>query len=199
LACAIAAAISYLRSFGGQVKPAVTAAVAVLVLFLTLYSFSIQTGFAVAWQKERQFWRQVVELCPDLTPNTRVFLVGTEPRQNEFILTNSWADPLVLQHAFDVDGAPFLFYYDGVGDLADFRFEDGKVTWKPFFWATEREVLNLDDIIILKDDGQKMSRINELNIPGIPSPLHSKPLSKAQEPLYPAKLTSFGRFLLLQP
>ena len=199
LACAIAAATTYLRSLNRPARITVTAAVTVLVALLTLYSFRVQAGFAIAWQQERLFWKGVVNLCPDITPKTRIFLTGTEPKQNEFVLTNSWADPLVLENVFTTTGTsdvPLLFYFDGLARFADIRFENGQVTWKPFFWGTEREVLDRADVIILRDDGTAITRINQLQIPGIPFPIQGKPIATPQEPLYPEKLTSFGRFLL---
>lgn len=196
LACAIAGATGYLRSLSRPVKIAATTVVTVLVGLLTLYSFRVQAGFAIAWEKERQFWRRVVGLCPDITPGTRIILVGPEPKQDEFILGNSWADVLVLQNTFTTGGTPLLFYYDGLAKLADIRFENGQVTWKPIFWSDKREVLNLNDVIILRGNGDTMVRIDELRIPEIPFPLHTKPASLLQTPHSPATLTSFGRFLL---
>jgi hypothetical protein len=195
LACAIAGATAYLRSLNSPVRIAATTVVTVLVGLFTLYSFRVQAGFAIAWEKERQFWRQVVELCPDITPGTRIILVGTEPKQNEFILGNSWADPLVLENMFINGGTPRLFYYDGFGKLADIRFQKGQVTWKPVFWGGT-EVLNPSDVILLRYKGDTMVRIDELQIPEIPFSLHTKPLSPPQTAHSPAKLTSFGRFLL---
>ncbi|MFY9989184.1 MAG: hypothetical protein WAK31_30800, partial [Chthoniobacterales bacterium] len=163
LACTIAAGTAYLRSFTNSNLPRVvaTGAMTVFVAVLTLYSFRIQSGFAKAWAQERKFWREVVQLCPDITPNTRILLFGKEPRQNEFILTNSWADPLVLADAFAVRGGPLLFYYDGLAKTADFRFENGQITWKPLFWDDRRETLNVDDVILLRDNGDEMTRIDE--------------------------------------
>ena len=196
LACAMAGATSYLRSLSRPIKIAATIVVTVLVGLLTLYSFRVQAGYASAWEQQRQFWRQVVNLCPDIGPDTRIILVGTEPKQNEFILGNSWADVLVLENSFTTGGTPLLFYYDNFAKLADIRFENGQVTWKPIFWSDKREVLNLNDVIILRANGDRMARIDELRIPEIPFPLHTKPASLLQTPHSPAKLTSFGRFLL---
>jgi hypothetical protein len=204
LACAIAGATAYLRALGKPAKIAATTVVTILVGMLTLYSFRVQAGFAVAWEKERKFWRRVIELCPDITPDTRIILVGTEPKQNEFILGNSWADVLVLEDMFDkgledmftTGRIPILFYYDGLAKLADIRFENGQVTWKPVFWSDKREVLNLNDVIILRGNGDTMVRIDEVRLPEIPFPLHTKPVSLLQTPHSPPRLTGFGRFLL---
>jgi hypothetical protein len=197
LACAMAAAVAYLRSLRRPTLKIVTTGTAVaLVGLLTLYSFRIQSGFAAAWEKEKHFWRQIVDLCPDISPNTRIILLGLEPRQNEFVLSNSWADSLVLKSIFIGRGSPFLFYYEGLANSADIRFENGEVTWKPFFWVDKRETLNLDEVIILRENGEDMTRIKEFQIPGIPFPLHSKPLVSIQPEPYPSPLTNFGQFLL---
>jgi hypothetical protein len=196
LACAFAGATDYLRSFSRPLKIAATTVVTVLVGLLTLYSFRVQAGYAIAWEQERRFWRRVVELCPDITADTRIILTGREPEQNEFILGNSWADVLVLQNIFTTGGTPILWYYDGFAKAADIRFENGQVTWKPIFWSDKREVLNLNDIIILQASGDTMLRIGELRIPEMPFPLHTKPAPLLQTPHSSATLTSFGRFLL---
>ncbi len=197
LACAIAAATAYLRSFQDfRLKAATTGVVSLMVAIFILYEFRIQSGFAAAWEMEQHFWRTVVQLCPDITPKTRVILVGTEPRQNEFIATNSWADPLVLGEIFSWDPGPLFFYYSGMAAVADIRFENGQVTWKPIFWGDERETLNLDDLIILQGNGEEITRINEFQIPEVPFPLHSKELVPSEAHPSPLPLTSFGRFLL---
>lgn len=203
LACAMAAGVSYLRSFGPKVKIVTTATASLLIGLFVLYSFRIQSGYAISWAHERVFWRHVVRLCPDLDARTRIFLTGKEPFQNQFILANSWADLHVLEDAFALKPSPLLFYYDGLASAAEIRFENGQVTWNPFIWADQREDLNLDDVIILRANGDEMTRISEFQIPGIPFPLHSKPLPSTQPPSAepqpsPSPLTDFGRFLLAQ-
>jgi hypothetical protein len=197
LACAIAALAAYLRSLGhSAIRLAVTAIMAIVVGWLTLYSFRIQSGFAYTWAQERRFWQQIFQLCPDITPKTRIFISGKEGRQSEFILTNSWADPLVLGDAFSWGEGPILLYYDGMGAAADIRFENGQVTWKPHYWADKRETLDLNDVIILKDDGNDLSRIDQLEIRELPFPLKTKKLAESQPHPSPTPLTDFGRFLL---
>jgi Dolichyl-phosphate-mannose-protein mannosyltransferase len=193
LACVISAAAAYFRSF---IKPSlrglVTILMSVFVGLLTLYSFRIQSGFASAWAQERKFWQQVLELCPDITPKTRIVLVGKEPPQNEFILSNSWADPIVLGDAYSWEEAdsPILFYYDGMGPAANIRVDNGRVSWN------EPETLDLNNIIILKDDGKDLTRIDEFKIKEIPFPLETKKLAEPQAHPSPTPLTDFGRFLL---
>jgi len=201
LACLISAAAAYFRSFTKpSLRGIVTVLMSVFVGWLTLYSFRIQSGFASAWTQERKFWRQVLELCPDITPNTRIFLVGKEPRQNEFILSNSWADPLVLGDAYSWadDASPILFYYNALGAAADIRVDNGQVSWKPQYWGGKRETLNLNNVIVLQDDGNDLTRIDEFKIKEIPFPLETKRLAEPQPHPSPTPLTDFGR-LLLQP
>jgi hypothetical protein len=199
LACMSGAFAAYFRSFRMRsIRIATVAIMSGLVGWLTLYSFRIQSGFAYAWAHERQFWQQVIQLCPDITPKTRIILEGTEAAQNEFILTNSWADPLVLPDAFSGDRSPLLFYYNGMGRAADIQYSNGQVTWKPFFWGDQRETLDLNDVIILQDDGKNLTRIDEFKIPEVPFPLRSKRLEEPEPHPSPSPLTDFGRFLLNQ-
>jgi hypothetical protein len=196
LACAMAAGVSYFRSFGPTLKIVTIATASLLIGLFVLYSFRIQSGYATSWAHERIFWRNVVRLCPDIDSGTRIILTGKEPNQNEFILANSWADLHVLEDAFKSEEHPLLFYYDGVAKLADIRSENNQITWKPLFWGDERETLNLDDVIIIKADGNEMTRISEFQIPGIPFALHSKTVPSPQAAASPLPLTDYGRFLL---
>jgi hypothetical protein len=197
LACIISSAVAYCRSLiKPPVRSLVTILMAVFVGWLTLYSFRIQSGFAVAWTQERKFWQQVLTLCPDITPNTRIFVVGTEPPQNEFILSNSWADPLVLEDAYSWDDPPILFYYDGMGPAADIRFDHGQVSWKPLYWGNQRETLDLNNVIVLQDNGNDLTRVDEFKLKEIPFPLETKKLGEPPPQPSPTPLTDFGRFLI---
>ena len=197
LTCAIAATAAYVRSFKGfSLRTVVTVSMSLGIGWLTLYSFRIQSGFADAWTQERLFWQQVLQLCPDITPKTRIFLFGHEGRQNPFILANSWADPLVLGDTFAWKDSPILFYYDGTRQAADIRLENGKVTWKPIWWGDKRETLDLNDVIILQDDGNNLARIDQFTIPEVPFPLQTKKLVDAQPHPSPTPLTEFGHLLL---
>jgi hypothetical protein len=197
LTCVIVAITSYFRSFHGlRLKAAATGIMTLLVAIFVLYSFHIQAGFAAAWEIERHFWRRVVELCPDITPNTRIILVGTEPRQNQFITSNSWADPLVLRQLFTWSPGPVFCYYSGTAKVVDLRFENGQITWNPFFWGDKRETMNPDDLILLHGDGNEITRINDLQIPELQFPLHSKQLTPSEALPSPSPLSDFGRFLL---
>jgi hypothetical protein len=197
LACAAGAVAAYLRSFGAShIRGAVTVLMSIAVAWLVLYSFRIQSGYAYAWAQERRFWQQVVQLCPDITPQTRILLVGTEGVQSPFILTNSWADPLVLGDAFSWQQSPILVYYNGLGPATEIRYENDQVTWKPIFWGAKRETLDLNNLILLSDNGKDLTRIDEFKIPEVPFPLESKKLVPATAQASPSPLTDFGRFLL---
>ena len=199
LTCAIAAVAAYFRSFKRfLLSKVVTILMSLGVGWLILYSFRIQSGFADSWTQERQFWQKVAQLCPDITPKTRIFLFGHEGRQNPFILANSWADPLVLGDTFawKENDSPLLFYYDGAGQAADIRYANGQVTWKPQWWGDKRETLDLNNVIILQDDGKTLTRIDQFTIPEVPFPLQTKKLVDAQPHPSPTPLTAFGHLLL---
>jgi hypothetical protein len=196
LTCVISAAVAYFRSFTKpSLRGLVTVLMSVFLGWLTLYSFRIQSGYAYAWAQERLFWQRVIHLCPDLTPRTRILLIGTEGAQSPFILTNSWADPLVLRDAFSGDQSPILVYYNGLGRATEIRYENGQVTWKPIFWGNERETLDLNNLILLRDDGTDLTRIDEFKISEVPFPLESKKPAVPTAQASPTSLTDFGRFL----
>ncbi len=61
------------------------------------YQFTIQKDFKQSWQNQRMFWTDVLANSPDLDENTTVLVVDRNLPQTEFILTHSWAEPLILK------------------------------------------------------------------------------------------------------
>ena len=95
-------ACSQLLSFAKRLRLR-TVAVVGLSLYLSLivgYRLLIQEDFARAWQNQREFWTSAIELLPDITDDTVIFLVDRDLPQTTFILAHSWADPVVLRQVF---------------------------------------------------------------------------------------------------
>jgi hypothetical protein len=61
------------------------------------YQFTIQIDFKQSWQNQRMFWAEVLAASPDLDENTTVLVVDRNLPKTEFILTHSWANPLILK------------------------------------------------------------------------------------------------------
>jgi hypothetical protein len=64
------------------------------------YRLVVQRGFVSAAQQQRDYWSRIVALVPDLSADTVVVLLGTEPTRNGFILPSSWSDTWVIKFLF---------------------------------------------------------------------------------------------------
>ena len=65
------------------------------------YRLLIQADFARAWDNQRSFWTSAVDLLPDITEGTVIFVVDKDLPQTQLILSYSWAYPLILAQLFE--------------------------------------------------------------------------------------------------
>jgi len=70
------------------------------VSLLVGYRLLIQADFARAWDNQRSFWTSAVELLPDITDSTVIFVVDKDLPQTQLILSYSWANPIILAQLF---------------------------------------------------------------------------------------------------
>jgi hypothetical protein len=147
----------------------------VLALYFSLavaYRFSIQLDFKQAWQNQRAFWNGVVPNVPDLTDGTIVFVLDHDLPRTRYILTNSWADAIILSQVFqfpsDWKNPPRLFvvHKDWTDHLVregdQFKWEVPMATWLPHW-----EVLPNANVILLEmDHGKLVRRFGSFNIKG---------------------------------
>jgi hypothetical protein len=80
-------------------------ATTIIALYLGLLFISAtaeQDGYVTIWQERQQFWRQVVELCPDLTDHTLIICDGQTPQPVHFVLASCWSDSLVLGQMYQM-------------------------------------------------------------------------------------------------
>jgi hypothetical protein len=64
------------------------------------FHYSVQQDFRRSWGYQQVFWRSVLERCPDLTDGT-IILWEAEYFPSRYVVSNSWADPVVMGEIFD--------------------------------------------------------------------------------------------------
>jgi hypothetical protein len=149
--------------------------IGLLALYLSLlvaYRFSIQLDFAQAWQNQQVFWRQAIEETPDFADGTLIFVLEHDLPRTRFILTNSWADPIVLQQIFRFpsrwETAPRLFVVPA--DWTESVVRDGdQLTWEvpPATWKAHWETLPDSNVILLEmQNGKLVRRFGSIMIQG---------------------------------
>ena len=148
----------------------------VLALYLAslfAYGLVVQRGFVDAAQQEREYWSRIVALVPDLSGDTVVILVGSEPSRNRFILPSSWSDSWVFRFLYhDARGrSPFLvggrfpLHRGGPNEGFDeslVQARDGKLRWSaevPGWMRVDRaQPLESGRVVVLERRGFKWKR-----------------------------------------
>ena len=166
-----------------------------LALYLSLvvaYRFSIQLDFKQAWQNQRAFWTSAIKNSPDMTNETVIFVLDHNLPKTRYILTNSWADPIILQRIFQFpsswESPPRLFVVKNDWTYHLIR-EGDKFKWEVPLWESHWEVLPDSNLILLEmDHGTLVRRSGSININGQELELKPMPtdvkLNFAKKPLY---------------
>jgi hypothetical protein len=139
--------------------------VAFYLAWLFGYRLVVQRGFVDAAEQQRAYWSRIVALVPDLSAESVVILIGSEPPMNPFILPSSWSDTWVIRFLFH-DGRgrrPFLVggYYPLEGGRASSGFDeslvearDGRLVWSAavpaWLRVNRREPLESGRLVVLE-------------------------------------------------
>jgi hypothetical protein len=132
------------------------------------YRLVVQRGFVDATAQQRQYWSTIVTLIPDLSADTVIILLGSEPPRNRFIMPSSWSDTWVIRDLFhDAQGrSPYLVggRFSLHRDAPPAGFEesllqarDGRLWWSPAAPAWLRidraQSLQRDRLVVLEQRG----------------------------------------------
>jgi hypothetical protein len=187
LACTFSQLLSIARRF--RMRSAATIVVALYFSLLVGYGVVIQADFTRAWQHQRSFWTSAVGLLPDVTDGTVVFLVNKDLPETRFILSHSWANPLILSQLFDFPAhwlsPPRLFVVPeewsrglAIVDLGSDSGIGKHLEWMvpEATWESHVEVFPDANVIVLEMQGGKLvRRQGTVNIGGVE--FRFKPLS----------------------
>jgi hypothetical protein len=172
-------------------------AIVVLALYLSLvvsYRFSIQLDFQQAWQNQRIFWTSAINNLPDMTDGTIIFVLDRDLPETRYIVTNSWANPIILRQLFHFPdnwkNSPRLFVVQP--GWTEYLVQEGdQIKWEvPIaLWPSHWEVLpNSNVILLVMEHGTLVRKYGFINVNGQdlelkPMPLDVK-LNLEKRPLY---------------
>ncbi len=165
------------------------AAISLIAIYLSLlvaYRFSIQLDFKQAWQNQQRFWTGVIELIPDLTDGTVIFVLDHDLPATRYIETNSWADPIILAQIYkfptEWQTPPRLMVVDSnwidtaIRQGDHFQWEILVPLWKPHW-----EILQDSKLILLEmENGKLVRRFGSIILNG--KSLQLKPLTPNANP-----------------
>ena len=165
--------IPWTRVRGRAARVGIGALTALYLASLFAYGLVVQRSFVDAAQQEREYWSRIVALVPDLSGDTVVILVGSEPSRNRFILPSSWSDSWVFRFLYhDARGrSPFLVggrfpLHRGAPnegfDESLVQARDGKLRWSaevPGWMRVDRaQPLESGRVVVLERRGFKWKR-----------------------------------------
>lgn len=80
-----------------------SALLATLFALLIAFGFLIQQSYKESWAYQQRFWSSLVEVCPDLSDGTNIFVEvhDDQLRNSTFIETLSWPTPFILELIYD--------------------------------------------------------------------------------------------------
>ncbi|MBN2215306.1 MAG: hypothetical protein JW723_13795 [Bacteroidales bacterium] len=145
-----------------------TIIISLVLSFLIGYGRVIQKDFMKSWEIQKDFWRQVVELCPDLEEGTAIVVDREDLPETEYIYSHSWSDPVVLEDLFRFPDSwetnPRLII-DEKNPFGEITTVNGKIFYKPRypFLYYDREMVELqpgNTIFLERTDG-KYSRLSD--------------------------------------
>ena len=146
-----------------------------LTLYLALlvgYHVTIQRDLARSWEIQRAFWTQVVDLCPDMQEGTLILFRLEGGQQARFILSNSWADAIVLEQLYrfpgEWSGPPRLFSV-GPEWIERVEVREGQLWWRvpEALWYEYWAILPQSNVIYLElADGRLHRRGGSISLLG---------------------------------
>jgi hypothetical protein len=138
--------------------------VATYLALLAAYNVRVQRDYRASWQNQRSFWTQVVNLTADAGDGTLIFAVEGGLPKTRFILTHSWADPIVLEQIYRFPSSwnqvPRLFVVEKT--WTDRIVAEGNLLkwWMPRAqWPAQWRDLPDANVILLHANGGSLSRV----------------------------------------
>lgn len=129
------------------------------------YGFEIQRDYQQAWQLQKDFWRELIQVAPDAGENTIVLVEPTGLQDSVQIDANTWNVPRVLPQLFDMpqgwENPPRVYrlrekqWQDYLAASAtDFLVDDHTVTAPPSLYGT----FPAGDVIFIDTESGRMAR-----------------------------------------
>lgn len=165
MALIAAAGASGLQKISVQLQRLAVCLALVVSVLLVNYHHYIQDEYIKAWQAEKTFWREVLDLCPDAKAGWTIIVTGQVNQPTDVIAANSWADYHVARQIFSTkisaDETKFG-HYGYLGALLKFQRTDAGVTWQPQFWGGPVVTIDPSRLALLASDGVSLRRVTEI-------------------------------------
>jgi len=161
--------------------------ISVYFSLLAGFSYVVQKDYVRSWNYQKEFWKPVIALVPDITKDSAVFysVRNADFKQTKYVLSHSWGDWVTLESLYDFGGhRATRFNYLRPEMAKSFRMKNGKLHFQqPLIGGGfEEAVIDPRDMILLfVNDKGELERARRININGIDLDIgqKSKPTSLA--------------------
>lgn len=159
-------------------------AVVILSLYLSLlalFHIRVQDDYVKSWKIQKEFWSEVLRLCPDMTEKTIIFFDKKGLEKTTYIETFSWAVPVTLEqiYSFPVqwERPPRVFPKPEESEVV---FENMAIRWHvpTARWWSYWDVLTKENTIFLQYESNRWVRKNSLSLSGLTFPVKSVQLGE---------------------
>jgi len=124
------------------------------------FHYVVQTDYVKSWDIQRSFWKQVIELAPDLH-NDSVILIkkdGEGVNNTKYIYAYSWASVAIPSKIYNIPNSSYTnraeLFFISTSLQKTFNVRNNKLFWTPppIMGATKEKEIRPADIIILSVD-----------------------------------------------
>ncbi|MDD5199654.1 MAG: hypothetical protein PHC88_07595 [Terrimicrobiaceae bacterium] len=190
-ACLLAAVLwkalgGFLQCHGGRkARMIATAAFALYCGLVGAYLYQVQLGYAQSWAAQKDFWRQVLTLCPELRPGVTVIVAGKLATESPFIKAHCTQDYRLVLALFDRNAAlfreklmdsPSVIALDVPGTPFHIRREKGILEWSARPWLHSLGWMRIDEqnLILLRSNAGRLIKIAALSHKKLPDRLRTQ-------------------------
>lgn len=173
-----------------------TVFIALITLYFSLlaeFSYVVQKDFVRSWNYQKDFWRPIIALAPDMDKNSTIFYKSPPGymKNTKYIQSHSWADVVVPDGFYNFGGTykPRFYYFSN--ELIDsFRVKHDKIYYNQpqIGGGTIETEFNPENIIFLYvDAGGELKRFEGAayaNNVIFDIPTYSRPTPLAKTGLY---------------
>ncbi len=143
--------------------------IAIYFSLLALFHLKVQDDYVKSWKMQREFWREVVKLSPDMTEKTIIFFDKKGLIETSYIQTFSWAVPVTLEQIYSFpiqwERPPRVFPRPAESEVS---VGDSTIRWQvpTARWWSYSDVQEKENIIFLQYENNSWVRKNEMTFSG---------------------------------
>lgn len=131
---------------------------------LIVAGLRIQQDFRQSWQLQKEFWKEVVPLCPDAGDQTLIVIPRSSVTETRYIITHAWNTSIAIQLMYRIPDKwqrpPRVFVVDDDWRQKRVIRADGQYLWlmPDGWWSAQRVAISEGNLIYMERQKDKLVR-----------------------------------------